>query len=258
MFDNLEPKNGQTPPDPANSGKNRENPPQLERIPDTGPADSGKPGEPEDIFAGSSEISAVNPPDRKKPEILQPVREDAHREGGELVEDGRKMQKIFILLLVLLAASLLIIGGYWALSTFFAQSDQAPFSEQDNGFTVEPEAEEEQPPAEDPKEEEGSEQEPDLNEEVPEQEAAPSEPETSGEEADSDRDGLSDREEQILGTSPYEVDTDQDGLFDREEVKIYQTNPLEPDSDNDGYKDGEEVKANYNPLGEGRLFELEQ
>jgi hypothetical protein len=73
---------------------------------------------------------------------------------------------------------------------------------------------------------------------------------------DSDNDGLSDEEENSLGTNPNKIDTDDDGLYDYEEVKIYQTNPLNPDTDGDGYKDGEEVKNGYNPKGPGKLIEI--
>ena len=73
---------------------------------------------------------------------------------------------------------------------------------------------------------------------------------------DSDSDGLTDNEEQALGTDALATDTDKDGLFDGEEVKVYKTNPLNPDSDNDGYTDGEEVKNGYNPVGPGRLLQL--
>ena len=48
------------------------------------------------------------------------------------------------------------------------------------------------------------------------------------------------------------TDTDNDGLSDMEENAIG-TNPTVSDSDGDGYKDGEEVKNDYNPLGEGKL-----
>ena len=55
---------------------------------------------------------------------------------------------------------------------------------------------------------------------------------------DSDGDGLTDREEAMLGTDPFNPDTDGDGLTDGEEVKIYHTDPLNPDTDGDGLSDG--------------------
>jgi hypothetical protein len=71
---------------------------------------------------------------------------------------------------------------------------------------------------------------------------------------DSDNDGLTDDQEQALGTNPLSVDTDNDGLFDKEEIEIYHTNPLNPDTDGDGYLDGEEVRNGYNPNGPGKLI----
>ena len=64
---------------------------------------------------------------------------------------------------------------------------------------------------------------------------------------DSDRDGLTNAEEDELGTNKYSLDSDEDGLFDKEEVKIYLTNPLNPDTDGDGILDGEEVKKGSDP-----------
>jgi len=75
-------------------------------------------------------------------------------------------------------------------------------------------------------------------------------------EQDSDQDGLSDSQERELGTNPARVDTDFDGLSDREEVEVYQTDPTSADSDRDGYLDGVEVNNGYNPLGPGKINEL--
>lgn len=71
---------------------------------------------------------------------------------------------------------------------------------------------------------------------------------------DSDNDGLSDIEEEQLGTNPFNPDSDNDGLTDFEEVRIYNTNPLIPDTDGDGYLDGEEVRNGYDPAGPGKLL----
>jgi flagellar basal body-associated protein FliL len=70
---------------------------------------------------------------------------------------------------------------------------------------------------------------------------------------DSDSDGLTDAEEKAAGTNINIIDTDNDGLSDYEEVKIYKTNPLSADTDGDGYLDGAEVKGGYNPNGAGKL-----
>lgn len=73
---------------------------------------------------------------------------------------------------------------------------------------------------------------------------------------DADNDGLTDAEEGVLGTMVNNIDSDGDGLSDKEEVKIYKSLPLNPDTDGDGYKDGDEVKSGYNPLGAGKLLDI--
>ncbi len=75
---------------------------------------------------------------------------------------------------------------------------------------------------------------------------------------DSDQDGLSDEEEVGLGINPNDPDTDHDGLTDREEVKVYLTDPLKADTDGDGFNDGEEIKNNFNPNGQGKLYEIKE
>ncbi|MDB4666378.1 leucine-rich repeat protein [Akkermansiaceae bacterium] len=64
--------------------------------------------------------------------------------------------------------------------------------------------------------------------------------------SDADEDGLTEAEEQNLGTNPLNSDTDNDGLDDGDEI-ILETNPLDPDSDNDGYKDGQEQEEGTDP-----------
>ncbi|TVX75750.1 hypothetical protein FPP74_12105, partial [Corynebacterium sp. NML180780] len=64
--------------------------------------------------------------------------------------------------------------------------------------------------------------------------------------ADSDNDGLTDKEEAEKGTDPKKVDTDGDGLSDKEEVDGSKNNgeptdPTNADSDKDGVNDGDEV-----------------
>lgn len=64
---------------------------------------------------------------------------------------------------------------------------------------------------------------------------------------DADYDGLSNDEEQKLGTDPDMADTDKDGLKDWTEIKIYATDPLKADTDGDGVKDGAEVLRGSDP-----------
>ncbi len=66
---------------------------------------------------------------------------------------------------------------------------------------------------------------------------------------DFDSDGLTNSEEEKLGTNPYEEDTDSDGLDDGEEVRKYRTNPMDIDTDKDNLSDYEEVNIfKSNPL----------
>lgn len=65
---------------------------------------------------------------------------------------------------------------------------------------------------------------------------------TSGS-SDRDGDGLSDDEEEALGTDPDNPDTDGDGLEDGAEVNDHGTDPLDADTDGDGLEDGAEVNS---------------
>lgn len=51
------------------------------------------------------------------------------------------------------------------------------------------------------------------------------------------------------------IDSDRDGLSDKEE-KIFGTDPADPDTDKDGMPDGQEVKMGRNPAGPGYLRDL--
>ncbi len=61
--------------------------------------------------------------------------------------------------------------------------------------------------------------------------------------ADTDTDGLTDREEHDATTDPNDADSDDEGLTDGEEVKTYLTNPNNPNTDGDRFTDFEEVNA---------------
>lgn len=64
---------------------------------------------------------------------------------------------------------------------------------------------------------------------------------------DDDGDGLSNVEEQNIGTNSQNPDSDGDGLSDGDEFKRYRTDPLNSDTDGDGVGDGTEVSAGTNP-----------
>jgi len=76
--------------------------------------------------------------------------------------------------------------------------------------------------------------------------ALPSSPPSS---TDSDKDGLTDFEENLIGSSPTDIDTDGDGLPDKIETdgitvgaKRFQLNPLADDTNSDGRNDGIECR----------------
>ena len=75
---------------------------------------------------------------------------------------------------------------------------------------------------------------------------------------DTDGDGISDQDETVRGMDIENPDSDSDGLFDREEVMVYNTDPIVSDTDGDGFSDGDEVKGGYNPLGTGKLYDINQ
>lgn len=72
--------------------------------------------------------------------------------------------------------------------------------------------------------------------------------------ADADHDGLTDAEEQVLGTNPADTDTDHDGLSDFDEVKKYHTDPNKAHSGTLSLNDGDAVKKGLNPLNGEKLF----
>jgi hypothetical protein len=66
---------------------------------------------------------------------------------------------------------------------------------------------------------------------------------------DTDQDLLNDGEELLTwSTNPTNRDTDGDQLSDGEEVHTYLTSPTDPDSDGDGIMDGDEVVYGTDPL----------
>jgi YVTN family beta-propeller protein len=69
---------------------------------------------------------------------------------------------------------------------------------------------------------------------------------------DDDNDGLTDNNENAMGTDPLLTDTDGDGLSDGSEVNSHGTDPLLTDTDADGLSDDEEISLGTNPLASNR------
>jgi hypothetical protein len=174
-----------------------------------------------DIFASVDRstpppAAPITPLPEVTPRPLEPLSSLPELEA----EDGRK--RVFVWVGVVVAIAIVGIGGWFAYAQLLAPST--------------PIVPGEQPIVETPSEQ------PVV--------------ETPATDDDFDRDGLTNAEEQQLQTDPYNADTDADGLYDREEVTAWHTDPLNPDSDGDGYLDGAEVANGFNPKGSGPLLEL--
>ena len=219
----------------------------------------------EDIFA-ETEKKEKPPVFQKKPEIDFDSTDSAEK-------NQPSHQKIFFLVFLVLALLLIGVGSVWGYRYIITRLDDGSVK------NIEPEA---STPVVDnsqdnaPVQKNDTAVEPTNNitnetnnmdednqmpvdiETVPEENADIADIIPNEDSLDSDGDGLTDAEEWQIGTAVDNVDTDNDGLFDREEVKVYKTNPKIADSDGDGYSDGDEVKGGYNPLGSGKLFEVNQ
>jgi outer membrane protein OmpA-like peptidoglycan-associated protein len=67
--------------------------------------------------------------------------------------------------------------------------------------------------------------------------------------SDTDGDGISDEDEEKMGTNPFSTDTDGDGISDYEEIYLYKTDPFSVDTDKDGISDAKEIlEYRTNPL----------
>ncbi len=64
-------------------------------------------------------------------------------------------------------------------------------------------------------------------------------------ELDCDKDGLIDREEELLGSDKCNPDTDGDGLSDPDEVRRHGTDPTRADTDGDGLRDDAELNTHH-------------
>lgn len=67
----------------------------------------------------------------------------------------------------------------------------------------------------------------------------------AGPNEDPDHDGLTNLEEQALGSDPTQPDSDGDGLSDGDEAHTHRTDPNSRDTDGDGLSDGDEVNVDH-------------
>lgn len=72
---------------------------------------------------------------------------------------------------------------------------------------------------------------------------------------DSDNDGISDCDEEVVGTDPFENDTDGDTLTDYEELQLG-TDPTDPDTDGDGLSDADEDRFGFDPNNPSTLGDM--
>ena len=209
----------------------------------------------EDIFAevdknaGEQVIESLNR-DKSRPEFLQPrdnksITQIESEIAASLEEgSGGVVKKIILGVAVALILTSIAYGGFWFYNNYYKNGNiiikEEPVPEEsiDTNKTHSPSINTDNV----------------KNDNTAQKQATQSK--TKPEIQDTDQDGLTDQEERELGTNIYKIDSDGDGLFDREEIKTYKTDPLNPDTDGDGYLDGQEVKAGYNPLGSGKLYEI--
>lgn len=192
----------------------------------------------EDMYAGINDREVSNranpsqdPQTQTPPVSPQDLNKDAYSSSG-----GNK----FLILGISVIGFLLVAAfGYYVFASFFQTDDYSDnMINIENGENVDENMDQT------------------MNDDVKEESGTTTEEDTLDDaNQDNDGDGLSNREELVLGTDINSVDSDGDGLFDKEEVQVYNTFPLDPDSDGDGISDGEEVKAGYDPMGEGKLFD---
>ncbi|MFH0891742.1 MAG: hypothetical protein V1867_03095 [Candidatus Falkowbacteria bacterium] len=212
----------------------------------------------EDIFADTDKAGAALLAPKVKPAIFQPRTSPAllenygHDDANSA--DKHAPKKLLLLSALIIAFIAIAGGGYLSFGLLFDTADNLPAAEPIENDVF---------PA-------GTEDDiviPVNNDEIPVPDNTAPEGEVpqftdtardteNNPDIDTDQDGLTDAEEEALGTDTASADSDSDGLFDREEVRVYMTDPLNPDTDGDSYTDGGEVDKGFNPKGAGKLYDM--
>jgi hypothetical protein len=241
MFNNLTPTNGN------NLDPNKFVPPPSAPLPPAPKADPPAGGSvavsnAEDIFKDVKDLGAKPTAFQPKPAIS--ITESEFIDTPPATNEER-LKKYFALSIMVLFLVLVVLGGVVAYGRLFSKSKVPAItntpaeSQADNQNS--------QPSENNPTNQSGA-----IRPEAP----IVNTPVATSSNIDTDQDSLTDEEESRLGTNPKSADSDNDGLFDKEEFKTYKTDPMNADTDGDGFLDGEEVKGGYNPLGPGKLYEI--
>lgn len=204
----------------------------------------------EDIFFDENDEpeNAFYNEGKEKPPVFEPIKEKNKQNKEEyqvLEEASSPFKKILVVFLIFISLFVVASGLYFSYNRYFKNTIF-------NNEITETEDKEELLDTKETNNIKQNQVEPIIETENMKKDTQESE------ELDSDGDGLGDKQELELGLNIYNIDTDGDGLFDREEVFVYKTDPKNKDSDGDTYLDGAEVSAGYNPLGEGKLYDINQ
>jgi hypothetical protein len=218
--------------------------------------------EPEDIFAGTEPSQQpVQTPQKNSgmPPAPQPTMPPAMPVNGQVppplatelpqTKSSRSLVVVAVVIVILVVVLLVVLIGLW-----LVRSNQSTLPTDTDQPSITTQIEQNVPDTADADSGDAMEQDLDENGEAMEEDLtaeetvedqinslAPIEP------VDTDGDGLTDEEEQALGTNPASPDTDNDGLNDAEEVRVWNTSPTNADTDGDTFSDGAEVESGYDP-----------
>lgn len=199
----------------------------------------------------------VMPKSRPEDGVIDPIVHTENQTQTEIqpepsaVTPGNSSKKIWIISAAVAGLLLLAAGGYFAYIKFFTSSEENLLNNAD-GLKPASQEQSEQPASTTTPVSTKEWQKKYFNSEIC------STPSICGEEADPDRDGLTNNEEFSAETDPNNGDSDQEGLSDGDEIKIFNTNPLQSHTANDPkYSDSDHMRGGYD-IKTGKLMSSEQ